>query len=65
MMPLILPNKDNLDYPQTWPHKERRQINWVYTDLGLDKDIVKLELTEKFTYNYKNGKPFTLYSVSD
>lgn len=65
MMPLILPNKDNLDYPQIWPHKERRQINWVYTDLGLDKDIVKLELTEKFTYNYKNGKPFTLYSVSD
>ena len=65
MMPLTLPNKNGLDYPTTWPYKERRQINWVYTDLGWNKDIVKLELIDKFTYNYKNGKPFTLYNVSD
>ena len=65
MMPLTLPNKNGLDYPTTWPYKERRQINWVYTDLGWNKDIVKLELVDKFTYNYKNGKPFTLYNVSD
>lgn len=65
MMPIVLPNKNNLDYPTTWPYRERRQIDWVYTDLGYDKDVIKLELTEKFTYNYKNGKPFTLYTVSD
>lgn len=65
MMPLTLPNKNGLDYPTTWPYKERRQINWVYTDLGWNKDIVKLELVDKFTYNYKNGKSFTLYNVSD
>lgn len=65
MMAITLPNEDNLAYPTTWPYRERRQINWVYTDLGWDKDIVKIELTESFTYNYTNGKTFTLYNVSD
>lgn len=65
MMAITLPNEDNLAYPTTWPYRERRQINWVYTDLGWDKDIIKIELTESFTYNYTNGKTFTLYNVSD
>ena len=65
MMAITLPNEDNLAYPATWPYRERRQINWVYTDLGWDKDIIKIELTESFTYNYTNGKTFTLYNVSD
>ncbi len=65
MMAITLPNKDNLAYPTTWPYRERRQINWVYTDLGWDKDVIKIELTESFTYNYTNGKTFTLYNVSD
>ena len=65
MMAITLPNEDDLAYPTTWPYRERRQINWVYTDLGWDKDIVKIELTESFTYNYTNGKTFTLYNVSD
>ena len=65
MMAITLPNEDNLAYPTTWPYRERRQINWVYTDLGWNKDIIKIELTESFTYNYTNGKTFTLYNVSD
>ena len=65
MMAITLPNEDDLAYPTIWPYRERRQINWVYTDLGWDKDIVKIELTESFTYNYTNGKTFTLYNVSD
>lgn len=65
MMAITLPNEDNLAYPTTWPYRERRQINWVYTDLGWDKDVIKIELTESFTYNYTNGKTFTLYNVSD
>ncbi len=65
MMAITLPNEDDLAYPTTWPYRERRQINWVYTDLGWDKDVVKIELTESFTYNYTNGKTFTLYNVSD
>lgn len=65
MMAITLPNEDDLAYPTTWPYKERRQINWVYTDLGWDKDVIKIELTESFTYNYTNGKTFTLYNVSD
>ena len=65
MMTITLPNEDNLAYPTTWPYRERRQINWVYTDLGWDKDVIKIELTESFTYNYTNGKTFTLYNVSD
>ena len=65
MMAITLPNEDNLAYPVTWPYRERRQINWVYTDLGWDKDVIKIELTESFTYNYTNGKTFTLYNVSD
>lgn len=65
MMPITIPNKDNLDYPDTWPFKQRIQINWVYTDLGWDKDVIKLELMDKFTYNYKNGKPFSIYTVSN
>ena len=65
MMPINLPNEDDLDYPTKWPYRERRQIDWVYTDLGWDKDIVKIELTEAFKYNYINGKTFTLYNVSD
>ena len=65
MMAITLPNEDNLAYPTTWPYRERRQINWVYTDLGWNKDVIKIELTESFTYNYTNGKTFTLYNVSD
>lgn len=65
MMTITLPNEDNLAYPTTWPYRERRQINWVYTDLGWNKDVIKIELTESFTYNYTNGKTFTLYNVSD
>lgn len=65
MMAITLPNEDDLAYPTIWPYRERRQINWVYTDLGWDKDIIKIELTESFTYNYTNGKTFTLYNVSD
>lgn len=65
MMTITLPNEDNLAYPITWPYRERRQINWVYTDLGWNKDVIKIELTESFTYNYTNGKTFTLYNVSD
>ena len=65
MMNITLPNEDDLAYPTTWPYRERRQINWVYTDLGWDKDVIKIELTESFTYNYTNGKTFTLYNVSD
>ena len=65
MMAITLPNEDDLAYPTTWPYRERRQINWVYTDLGWDKDVIKIELTESFTYNYTNGKTFTLYNVSD
>lgn len=65
MMEIELPNEDDLAYPTSWPYKERRQINWVYTDLGWDKDVVKIELTESFTYNYTNGKSFTVYNVSD
>lgn len=65
MMAITLPNEDNLAYPTIWPYRERRQINWVYTDLGWNKDVIKIELTESFTYNYTNGKTFTLYNVSD
>lgn len=65
MMAITLPNEDDLAYPTIWPYRERRQINWVYTDLGWDKDIIKIELIESFTYNYTNGKTFTLYNVSD
>ena len=42
MMTITLPNEDNLAYPTAWPYRERRQINWVYTDLGWNKDVIKI-----------------------
>ena len=56
---------NELSYPKKYPFIERRKIDWVDKSLGTDEDIVKIETTENFTYNYKNGTPYKIYRCSD
>lgn len=46
-------------------YTERRKIDWVTTELGNDEDIVKIETTEPFTYNYVDGVEYNIYQCSD
>lgn len=45
--------------------KERRKIDWVTKELGYNKNILKIETTDNFTYNYIDGTPFKIYQCSD
>lgn len=56
---------NDLTYPKKYPFIERRKIDWVDKSLGTDEDIIKIETTENFTYNYKNGTPYKIYRCSD
>lgn len=58
--------KDDV-YPPlpTENYTERRKIDWVDKGLGIDENIVKIETTEPFTYNYKNGVRYNIYLCSD
>lgn len=49
----------------TSAYTERRKIDWVTTELGDDEDIVKIETTEPFTYNYIDGIQYKIYQCSD
>lgn len=44
---------------------ERRKIDWVTKQLGSNKNIVKIETADNFTYNYKDGTPFKIYKCSN
>lgn len=46
-------------------YTERRKIDWVEKELGNDEDIVKIETTEPFTYNYQDGVEYHIYLCSD
>ena len=66
IMPILEPNEENLTLPgdgETFT--ERKLIDWVEPELGWNKDITKIELTENFTYNYIDGTTFEVYLCSD
>ena len=66
IMDILEPNEDNIVLPEEGEtFTERRLIDWVEKDLGWNKDITKIELTENFTYNYINGTKFDVYLCSD
>ncbi len=46
-------------------YTERKKIDWVEKELGNDEDIVKIETTEPFTYNYDDGVVYNIYQCSD
>jgi hypothetical protein len=41
--------------------RERRKIDWVTKELGYNKNFVKIETTEDFSFNYIDGTPFKLF----
>jgi len=77
ILPILEPNLDRLKLPAaTEEFVERKKISWSEKDLGwynsarLEKTdpnykpIAKIELDDKFTYNYKDGTEFYLYQVA-
>ena len=63
-LPVPNPNPDNMVLP-TGAYRERKQISWVEDELGWNKDFIKIELEEPFTYNYKDETEFQVYLCSD
>ena len=53
----------SLEIPDTL--RERKKIEWVTKELGRNKNIVKIETKEDFTYNYIDKTPFKIYQCSD
>ena len=49
----------------TGAYRERKQISWVENELGWNKNFIKIELEEPFTYNYKDETEFQVYLCSD
>lgn len=45
--------------------RERRKIDWVTKELGYNKNILKIETTENFSFNYIDGTPFKIFQCSD
>lgn len=45
--------------------RERRKIDWVTKELGYNKNILKIETTDNFTYNYIDGTSFKIFQCSD
>ena len=62
--PVPIPNPDNIVLP-TGAYRERKQISWVENELGWNKNFIKIELEEPFTYNYKDETEFQVYLCSD
>lgn len=56
---------ENQKYPDKYPYRQRKKIDWVDKDLGLDEDITKIETVEPFDYNYVNDTPYSIYLCSD
>ena len=63
-LPVPIPNPDNMVLP-TGAYRERKQISWVENELGWNKNFIKIELEEPFTYNYKDETEFQVYLCSD
>ena len=63
-LPVPNPNPDNMVLP-TGAYRERKQISWVENELGWNKNFIKIELEEPFTYNYKDETEFQVYLCSD
>ena len=63
-LPVPIPNPDNIVLP-TGAYRERKQISWVENELGWNKNFIKIELEEPFTYNYKDETEFQVYLCSD
>jgi hypothetical protein len=45
--------------------RERRKIDWVTKELGYNKNMVKIETTEEFSFNFLDGTSFTIFQCSD
>lgn len=63
-LPVPEPNTDNMVLP-TGTYRQRLQISWVETELGWNKNFIKIEMTDSFDYNYKDGTQFYVYLCSD
>ena len=63
-LPVPNPNPDNMVLP-TGAYRECKQISWVENELGWNKNFIKIELEEPFTYNYKDETEFQVYLCSD
>lgn len=46
------------------PYIQRKKIDWVTKELGIDSDFVKIETNEAFDYDYPDGTPYTIYQCS-
>lgn len=55
---------DTVQMP-TGQYTERQKIDWVEKNLGSQESYVKIETSEKFKYNYKDGTTFNIYQCSD
>jgi len=56
---VILPDTSKKNYI------ERRKIDWVTKELGYNKNIIKIETTESFSFNYIDKTSFKIYQCSD
>ena len=46
------------------PFIQRKKIEWVTKELGINKDFIKIETSENFDYDFISGTEFDIYKCS-